>query len=255
MHERVGGGEAELFGDRVLLLQREAVRTRAGDALQRHPDVQEQLAPGLDAGEVGPGQETDVEQRRASAGRSERPTAPVERLHVAQTTRTLLQVGFQHLRDRARAEPAEIDRVRDHRQDLRPAPRRELPGLAFQLDRELGRPRDQPHVEQRGRRVEVLGRECDRLLDRARAVTGHEPGIPERIPELLGHLLHGVGTATAPQVVDQQHVDIRTGTQLTAAVRPERDERDLTRPREIGEGLAQRRVDGVGECGTERASS
>ena len=44
VHERVGRLEAELRGDRVLLLQREPVGVRVGDALQRDPDVEQQLA-------------------------------------------------------------------------------------------------------------------------------------------------------------------------------------------------------------------
>ena len=108
VHERIGRGEPELGRDRVLFLQREPVGVRVRDPLQRDPDVEQQLAAGLDARQVGGGQECALDQRCGSPRRTERPTRPFERLQVAEPARAFLQIGFEHLRDGARPEPAQV---------------------------------------------------------------------------------------------------------------------------------------------------
>ena len=50
---------------------------------------------------------------------------------------------------------------------------------------------DVVRVQERGQRVDVLVRERDRVLHRARAVPGDEPGVPQRVPDALGEVAHG----------------------------------------------------------------
>ena len=95
--------------------------------------------------------------------------------------------------------------------------------------------------------------ERERFLDGARAVPGHEAGVPERIPELFGHRADGVGAAPAAEVVHEQDVDVGARAQLAARVRTEGHERDVARRVDAGERLDQRGVDRVGERLAERA--
>ena len=111
VHERVGRRESELLGDRVLFLEREPIGVRAGYALERDADVEQELAPGLDAAEVGRRQEAAFDDRCAAARRAQRPTRPFERLQVAETARALFEVGFEHLGDHARSRPANVGGV------------------------------------------------------------------------------------------------------------------------------------------------
>ena len=78
VHERVGVGETEPRRDPVLLLQCEPVGARVGDPLERDPDVEQELAPGLDAGQVGGGEVVERDERGLAAGLAERPPAPSE---------------------------------------------------------------------------------------------------------------------------------------------------------------------------------
>ena len=204
MQQRVGVGDTEELGDRVLLLEGELVGTATGHAMERDPSVEEQVAVELQLRHVtGPQVPLRHEDRGAAApaiavghrhaarrgnlgsgSRRERPPDPTGRMHVAQPARAVLEVRSEHLGDRARREEA-IARGRGERLDEpRPATRRELAHLVDELAGERRVAREQPHVEQRGERVGLVVRQCERLLHRAHRVTEHEAGVPHRIPEL-----------------------------------------------------------------------
>ena len=101
-HERVAVGDAERVGDRVLLLQREHVARAAGAAVQ------------LDA---------RVEQRRRTRSRGSasscssriaaRGLRPVQRMHVAQSAASFLEIGLEHERDFAGLRVARVDAARE----------------------------------------------------------------------------------------------------------------------------------------------
>ena len=134
-------------------------------------------------------------------------------------------------------------------------PDRELARLRFELARERFAAGEQAHFEQRRERVDVGVGERDRFLHRTRRMPGDEAGVPQRVPELLGHGPHGVGRTPFRQRVHEHHVDIRAGTHLATSVRPERDQRDVTRVAELRERGEQCVVERVGHRLAERASS
>ena len=146
----------------------------------------------------------------------------MQRLHVPQTAGALLEVRLQHLRDRARPQPAERGGIGE----LVDEPGAPFHGQAARVvDQALGLARertpDDARRQERGQRVEVVRREAARLLDRPGRVPEHESGVPQRVPERVGE-----GGDVAASVVEQQDVDIRARTQLAACVRPQRDQRD-----------------------------
>ncbi len=244
MHERVRRRELELDGHRVVFLQGEAVGAR---------EVEQELPPGFDSGQVGPVQKAAVDQGRTTARHTQRPTRPFERLHVTQAARAFLDVGFEHLRDRAGTLAAAICGTGENGQDAGATARGELACFALQFDGDISCAGDDPDVEQRGQCIEIVVGECDRFLDRAGPVAGHEARVPKRVPELLRHRSHRVRAPTPAQLVHEEHVDVRSRAQLAARVRAQRHERHVARLAEVGERFDERGVDHVRERGAERA--
>ena len=61
-----------------------------------------------------------------------------------------------------------------------------LPSTPPELSREFAVTRDVTDVEQRGGGVDVVVGERQRLFDRASAMAGNEPCVPQRVPQTFG---------------------------------------------------------------------
>jgi hypothetical protein len=247
-HEHVGVGRPDRARHGVLFLERHLVALAAGDAVEGDTGGQQQLPGVVEVAGVGglhvPGRDQGGDP---GARPVERPARPLERLQVAQAARPLLEVGGQELGDGARRHGPQLGGVGQRLHDA-PAPLgRQRPDAAIEVLGEAVRAGQHPHAEHRRQRGQVGVRDRQRLLDRAGGVAGHEPGVPQRVPERVGDR---PDLATA--VVQQHDVDVRRRAQLATGVGPHRQEHHLRR--RIGPGQRRRQlgVDEVGHRAPER---
>src|SRR5690606_12095461 len=225
-HQRVGVGLAEGGGDAVLLLEDEHVARATGAPVQLDAGGEQRRVVGVEPGEV-------VEQHRACSAR------PTEGMDVAQTAAALLEVGFEHERDLAGAGVALVDRPGELEESASRPPLPAFEGTGAQPFGERGVACEVATIEQRGRGVELVVGEPDRLVDGAHRMTELLSGVPDRVPDALGDLCR-----VDAWVVEEQHVEVALRTQLASAVATNRDERDADRARVAGgrlEELAQDR--------------
>ena len=194
----VGVGRADQTRDRVLVLQGQPVGAPARHAVQRDPRVEQQVAGLTKARAVGIAQVAERHEGRDAGGppaaarrraraariRPERPADPTRRLHVAQAAGAVLQIGLEHLGDRPRPLHAGGGAGREVVDEPVAALRREPAHLVHEVVEQRLVPRDQASVEERGERVQLAVGEREGLLHRARRVAEHEPGVPQRVPEL-----------------------------------------------------------------------
>ena len=160
-HQRVGAGVPRRDRRRVLILESQHVARPAGGAVQRDPCPQQRGVALVEGGGV--------------AARQRQPTLrrPPQRLHVAQATVAVLEVGLERVRDLAGAVLALADPALQLAEPslamLRPVA---SPGVDH-LRRQRRVAGDQTGGEQRGRGVEVGLGEVELVVDacarRARA--------------------------------------------------------------------------------------
>ena len=87
----------------------------------------------------------------------------------------------------------------------------------------------------------------ERLVDRPDGMPKLHSGVPNRIPDALGDL------GRRPfKLVDQQQVEIRTGTQITTAVTTHRRQRETWN---IADIVDDRPEPGIDLCGVAAASA
>jgi hypothetical protein len=200
-HQLVRIGEAESLGHSVLLLQQQDVTWSSRRAVQLHPGPEQHV--------VGLAQAVAVALQEHHLGL----LGPVQRVHVAQAAPTVLQVGLEQERHLAGRAMTLLD---DHGEVAEPSARVLAPlphRLVAQLIGEAVLAGEVAHVEERRRDGEVVTRQTTGLLHGAHRVAQLQPGIPDRVPERLGH---GVHAATA--VVEQQQIEIAARRQLAPPV-------------------------------------
>ncbi len=231
-HELVGISGADEPGHRVLFLERELIGLAVGDPVQRDAGIEQAVARGREALLIAGLEVAAVDERAHAPGparlgvraRFERPSHPAGRLHVTEPAGAVLQIGGEHLRDRARSLRPRARGGRQLLDEAATAPGHEAPDLDLELVDERAVTDDEAHVEQRGHRVEIGVGEVERLLHRAHGVPEHEPAVPQRVPEAAGIVGRRPRPATATRV-QEHHVDVGSGAQLAPRVRPQRDER------------------------------
>ena len=134
---------------------------------------------------------------------------PVQRVDVAQPSPAVLEVGLE---EEGNLAGALVPIGNPESKVVEPAlrallPLRQCPGSKVVSEGLVAR--EVAHVEQRRCCVEVAARQRERLANGTHAVAQLQPGVPDRIPEPIGH----VRDVTA--VVVQQHdVDVAVRTQL-----------------------------------------
>ncbi len=200
-HQQVGVRVAERGRHRVLLLERQPV---AGP-----PRAPVQLDAGAEQGRVRvvEGAVVVVPQDRAGG------LGPGQGVDVTHAAPALLEVGLQQERHLAGPQVALTDPGGQGGQPaLGPLVPLEL-GPAGQLVGQRPVAGQVAGLEQAGRRVEVVGRQGQRLLRGAHGVAELQPGVPDRVPEAVGQLAD-----VGPAAVQQQHVDVRLERQLAPAV-------------------------------------
>ena len=165
------------MGNGGLLLQDEAVAGLAGDALELDPRREEDLfRRGQNLVDVG--DHVDRNGRRHQG------------MHVTQAAPALLQVGLEQERDVAEPAVSRGDRVPEIPQPATPVSPPAVSCLAGELGPEVVVTRDGARVQEAEGGLEVAGGDRKRLLDRLDAVVEGEAGVPDRVPEPLGHPAH-----------------------------------------------------------------
>jgi hypothetical protein len=144
----------------------------------------------------------------------------VDELHVAQPAVAALQVGLHAVRDVTDLAPARVRALDDLVEPAAdPGPPRLADGVAHAVG-ECGVARDVPDLEQPERGAQVGGRHLHGLPGGADRVVEPDPGVPQRVPELVGDPVD----VLAP-VVQQHEIEVRPGGQLAAAERPDGHQR------------------------------
>ncbi len=186
----------------------------------------------------------------------DRRAGPLERVEVAQAAAAVLQIGLEHLGDRAGPRQSQVGCVRELADEPVSALACQHAPALGDLGREAGIAGDVADLEDRRQRVEVALGELEGVADRARRVSEHEAGVPHRVPEVLGDLAQvGLPGSQAPapgRVVGQQHdVDVGTRAELAARVRPERHDGDrhgrCTSRQQLREGAVEKPRERVAE--------
>ncbi len=112
-----------------------------------------------------------------------------------------------------------FDALGELRDDLPRTPLPPVEGAGRELGGRSGIARHEPCGKERGRRVEIVRAERERIADRADAVTQMQLLFPHRVPEALGEF----GDVDAP-IVDEHDVDIALRAELRASVAADGDE-------------------------------
>lgn len=170
---------------------------------------------------------------------------PPQAVQITQTALARLEVRLDREADVVGAVHAFADR---DGQPLQPEPGPLAPLALRLLAQVVGDPavaEDDPRVEDRRHRVEVVAGERDRVADRPDRVAQLHPGVPDRVPD-------GRAEGVAGRLpTDQQEIEVAVGRQRGPSVPAQRDQghtgRDLERP----DDLAQPGVD-RGRVGTTR---
>ena len=177
-----------------------------GEAVQLRADVEQEVTCLQD---VAPGA---VEQ----LGRGER----VDQVHVAQPAVAVLQIGLDAVGDLPHLRPAvagDLGELVEPAADPRP------PGLPDGAADGVGQPGvagDVPGLQQPQRGAQVRRRDLHGLSGGAHGVVEPDPGVPQRVPHLLGETLDVLAA-----VVQQHEVEVRVRRELAPAQRADRDQR------------------------------
>ncbi len=234
--QRVLVGQPQCGGHRPLLLPDQHVDPAAGAAAQLVPDVEQErvgllhLGGGL-VGELGGGR-------------------GAQHLPLAEAAVGLLEVGLEEEGELADLAGPSAPEVPQLGQQLGGglAPAGESGGA--QAGGEFGVAGDEARVEQAESRLDVGGRDGDRLRHRAHGVVQAQSGVPDRVPEGVGQ-----GGDLGTTVVHQHQVEVPVGRGLTAAEAADGDQREalgapprrgappaLARRRRPGHGVGQQAV-------------
>ena len=225
VHERVGGLVVERRRHRVLLLEEQPVARPARTAVELHPGRQQGVVGGLEHGVVALPEETACRLR------------PVQGVDVAETTSSLLQV---RLEEEGHLTRDLVPAPHPTRQLLQPSLGPLLPLLEGPTGEVVGEvlvAGEVAHLQQRRRRVEVVGRQRQRLAAGSHRVAELQALVPDRVPDAIGE-----GADVGPTGVQQHDVDVRLEAQLRPSVPAHGHERHaagaalrLGRGQEVGE--------------------
>ena len=209
--------------------------------VQRDPSSEQPLLGTAQPREVRRAEEAGRHERLEARVPDERGGGPAERLDVAQTTGAELEVRLEGLRGRPGPRVPLVVRLEQLLEEALRSPPDAAQDLAAHLRRETRVASEQSSVEQRGRRVELVGR-SDRLTSGADRIADGQPDVPQRVDDGADELLERV--ALEPCVQHEQ-VDVRRGTELASAVATDGDERDCALRHLIERGVQslQGRVD------------
>ena len=206
-HERVRVQQPEHPGHLVLLLQDEPVGGAAGDLVQRVPRVHDRLVRGPDP---GPG-----------TGRHPRGRDGLDGVHVPQPAPGLLEVGLEQESQLAAALGSfHVQRLQLGQPGAGRGPP-VLQGPHPQRVGEVGVARDMPGVQQPEDYFEVGPGYPAGFRRGAHRVIEMGAGVPDRIPDTVGHRRDAV-----PPVVQQEHVEVAARQQLTPPVAAHGDQGD-----------------------------
>jgi hypothetical protein len=226
-HQLVRIGDPEELGDLVLVFQQQAIGS-SGNPLQRHPSFEENLdcPPQTLVGTVDVGDGRECTKHR----------------DVTTSATPLLELGLERVRDvTICAVPFLHERI-ERRES---ASRAITPFRRDTRDQSLAHlviAGDDATVEQPQRRLHVGVGDRRGLIGSADAVVEAEPRVPDRVPELVRQR---ADVAPAAVVVQEHEVEITGRTELAAAVRPDREQRDA---RLVTQQGGEPRVDHV-RCG------
>ncbi len=149
-------------------------------------------------------------------GRGER----VDQVHVAQPAVAVLQIGLDAVGDLPHLRPAVVG---DLGELVEPAADPRPPGLPDGAADGVGQPGvagDVPGLQQPQRGAQVRRRDLHGLSGGAHGVVEPDPGVPQRVPHLLGETLDVLAA-----VVQQHEVEVRVRRELAPAQRADRDQR------------------------------
>ena len=240
-HQHVGVtsrvGDAHRPSDRVLLLEHEHVARAAGDTVQLAAHRVQHAGRALEL------VERRLERRdHVVAASGDRP---VQHVAIAQPAASILQVRFEQRAHLAGARPALLALGEQQAQPVQ----RTLAPLHARVDADgvhdgavAG---ERAHAEDGRRRDEVAAGELQQRLGGVGGRAELEPGVPERVPHVLGDALDL--TSAGAGRVQQHDVEITAGTQRTPGVAADRHQRPPA-----WEHLAERGEPAVGLMG-ERA--
>ncbi len=199
-----------------MILQPQDVAGTTSGEVESHPGTEQHVVGTVEFDEVFGDQ---VESCRFG---------PPQRLHVAETTVAVLQVGFEPIGDVA-------GRVLTHAHAV---PKR------FEMAFAVATPQRQSLLDdlrgqfvvagQRARRdqcgggVEVGGGEVELLVDAADGMAQLHARVPERIPDRTGERFDLLGHLPRLDVVDEQEVEVALRGQLAASVPSDRQQRHPT---------------------------
>jgi hypothetical protein len=236
-HEGIGARVVEPGGHTVLLLEQEPIEGLARAAMQLDTYGEQNLL-GL-AEHVLPAIGPVPGKADHGAGQHRR----LQGVDVSEAPTTLLELGLQEEGDLAERPVAGVHLLGQRRQ---PSGRALPPSLPDPLRQPCGQgwvPRHEAGIEQSEGRLQVLAGHGHGLLHRSHAVVQADPRVPHGVPEALGHRLHVLDA-----LVDEEHVEVAAGAQLSAAVPADGDDGDALlraeQPREppvgeVGVGPAQ----------------
>ena len=228
---RLGARVAERLGGLLLQLVAEHVLVASGHQVQHRADAKEIILRFLETRRLD---RTTREQRRVGQARN-RPRRP----QVAQRPGRFLHIRLELIQRVVEARMPRVDERDERRHDV---------GVRRGLMERHREPLEQrpiagqrPRVDQRKQELGVVGLEGGKIGELADLLSDDDAEVPQGVEETVQEPFIG-GTNRA--LKENEQVDIRPQTQLTAAVPAERDGGDRLRGRRRRfEQLTQQRVD------------
>ena len=215
----VGIGVPEQGGHGVVVLTQEAVATPTGHDVDGVPHVEEQPGGRVEV-TAGPLDEPRLRERGQDG-------------KVSQPAAGLLEVGLEGLGEVAVAGVPGGEGLEQLRE---PAPGARAPVVAdgrASRRHQVTVPRDRRQVEQAHRRGQVGLRHAPALGDGPDAVVQADAGVPDGVPDPVGHPGHRV-VPEGPPIVEQDEVDVAERAGLGAPDTAHRRQRDPAGPQALG---------------------
>ncbi len=229
-HHVVGVAPAALFGRGVLVLQAERIAGALGREVERDPGAQEDVVTPCEVGLVG----------RPHV----HPTllGPAERLDVTQTAATVLQIGFEAVRNLTLLVLPGDDQVVERRQIAFPLRSPHLEPGGHHLPGKFVVAGERPHREHRRGGFEIDPPDLDLLLHAAHRMSELHARIPQRVPDGRGQRLDLRPQLLGLDVVHEQDVEVAERRQFAPPVPADGEQRD---PPLVGPVLGDRLIEHV----------